>query len=368
MAPQSQTLSLTTLISSTFPNVKEEFADAVFKNSALLGKMWLNGRKDIEDGGHQIQRTVEIGTNETVGAYEGYEVLDDTPQDPLTDVWERWAEIAGTVTVSAREEAANRGKARIRNQTQAKLENLRKSMTETINGYILNPGATAWAADAPAASGKAPVSLTTILSLAANTCHNMSASTYSVWDNQRKISGSSNNAGGGGSFAHTAFKNEWRNFYNTCSKSNEGRPDLILTGQEAAETYEASLEGQVRYAGGNGLASLGFDGNVMLGRAEVCWDEVCPGTAANPTSSPAQTDWVDYSTKAEEVAFFINTDYLKWVAMQGRDMELSEFFDARVNNQTAKKAILEIEGQLMCTNRRVMGVFYGIDTSAVTFS
>lgn len=349
----SQTVSYTTLISSTYDNTKAEVADGVFKKSAFWAKMYLDGNKEFEDGGHQIRRAVEVGTNETVGSYEGLDSVDLTPNDPITDAYERWAEIAGSVSVSAREKAINRGKWAVRNFVETKISNLQRSFGEKMNGFVLNPTGTNFSAGN---GGKDPVPLTSICTLAATDVHNLSVTTYPTqWDNQRKASSAT---------TYAAFKNELRNFYNTCSKHNEGTPNFILADQLVREAYEASLEGQVRY-GSTNMADLGFE-TVMLGRAEFAWDQIVPGTV--DISSASQADWRAYDNvnKVREVAFFLNTDYLKWVSHVDRDMEMSPFADARVNGQTAESALIELMGNLICTNRRVQGLFYDIHTSTLS--
>lgn len=361
MAGVSQTVVHNTLLSTTFNNARDEIADNIFRKSAFWAKMQMEGRKDLEDGGAKLQRAVEYGVNSTIGSYEGFETVDLTPQDVVTDAFERWAEVAGSVSVSQRDKDINKGRARVINFLETLTRNLEKSYGQKMNEYALKPTGTNYAAGN---GGKDPVPLSVICSLAANTCHEIAESTYSWWAPQRKLSTTSDDT----ATTSTVFKNEIRNFYNTCSRNNEGSPNLILTGQETAETIEASMEAQVRYQQTE-LASLGFGGNVRINRADVVWDQIVPGTAANPGDAPANSAFLDHddSNLDEEIAFFLNTDYLKWVAHQDRDMVMTPFVDAHVNGQTASSALMLCMGNLMCTNRRTQGILYGLDVSAVTY-
>lgn len=368
MPATSQTVSYNTLLSTTFNKANDQIADQIHKNSAFLALMQLKGRKKTVSGGVKAQAALEYGKNGTWDTLEGFDPVDLTPQDNVTSCFERWAEAAGSISVSAREKSINRGKAKIIDFLGTQMRNCEKGGTEFMNGLFLNPRGTGMSAGN---GGLDPVPLTSICSLAANTVHEIAESSNSWWAPKRKRGASTGNT----AQTHINFRREVFSMYNNCSKGSVGHPDLVLCGQEYFETFWASLEAQARYTTSGGprpkLANIGYT-TIQLLDAEIMWDEICPGTAASPAdvgtvANTAFLAW-DNASRAEEIAFFLNTDYLKLEVQEGRDMKISEFFDARVRGQLASVAVIEWMGQLLCTNRRAQGIHFGVDTSAITFA
>lgn len=366
MGATSQTYSYNTLLSTTFNKANEKIADAIFKNSALWALLKINNRYKTVAGGAKAQIALEYGKNNTWDTLEGFTPVDLTPQDVVTSAFDRWAEAAGAISVSARDKSINRGKSKIIDYVSTLMRNCQKSGTEFMNGLILNPRGTGFAAGN---GGLDPVPITAICSLAANTVHEIAEASNAWWAPQRLLGGST----GATAQTHIAFRKEAYHAYNLCSKGKIGHPDLVLTSMPYFETLWASLESQVRYTTNGGskpsLGGIGFK-TIQLLDAEVMWDEICPGTIASPGATPANTDFRAYNsaTYAEECAFFLNSDYLKVEVQEGRDMAVSEFFDARVRGQLASVAVIEWMGQFLCSNRRAQGLLYGADVSAVTFS
>lgn len=366
MGATTQSYTFNTLLSTSFNKANDTIADNIMKQNALLAALEINGRKKIVVGGAKSQAALEYAKNGTWDTLEGFDPVDLSPQDPVTSCFDRWAEAAGAISVSARDKAINRGKSKIVDYISTLMRNTEKSGAEFLNGLFLNPRGTGLTSGN---GGKDPVPVTMICSLAANTVHEIAESSNSWWAPQRRLGGSTNNT----AQTHIAFRQEAYSLYNDCLKGGGGAPNLGICTQGYYETLWASMEAQVRYqrTGGSrpSIGGLGFQ-TIQLMDMELTWDQVCPGTKANPGSSPANTDFraYDSATKAEECAFFLNTDFLKLEVQEGRDMKVSEFMDARVRGQLASVAIIEWMGQLLCTNRRKQGILYGADVSAVTFA
>jgi hypothetical protein len=310
MGATSQTTSFTDVISSTLNNTRRKVADNIFRKSAFWAKMQLAGRKESIAGGPKIQRGVEYAVNSTITSFNGYDVVPVTPQEIMTDCFWSW------------------------------------------NEYVLAPTGTGLTAGN---GGKDLTPLTEIITLAASTVGEISGSSNSWWDNQRKKAGSSNAT----AQTYTQFKTELRSFIKDCSKHNDGKPDLVLTTQAGFDKYEESMEGQIRY-GSEEMRSLGFDTVTMAG-SELAWDQLCPGTTANGAAYALSS-----STPAEECFFFINTDYLTLVVDSASDMVMTPFVDHQPGGQFAKSASMLFMGELTTTNRRVHGVYYGADVSSIT--
>jgi len=351
-APVTQSVSYDSIVSTTLQNTKATRYDAIFRKSAFFSWLHTQGRKELVDGGTKIQRAVEYDVNGTVASYEGYDPVSLTPQEPFTSLYDDLREIAGSITISRREERQNSGRAQIINLLTSKIENLDRSFGQKLNEMLLAPtGASLTAGN----SGKDLNPLTVVIPFAGTgTLHNISTTGNSWWQSQYAPSASINDT----ALTLAGFKNELRNFYNKCSKHNDGTPDLVLTSQEVEEKYEQALEGQVRY-GSTEMANLGFE-TVMLRRANVVWDQICPRVADNGSAYLLHDD----GSADEHVAFFVNSDFLKLVVDTQTDLVNRPFMDSV--DQTAKSALVLFMGNLFCFNRRTQGVITNITPASIT--
>lgn len=346
--PQSTTVNWDSLVSTTLNNTRAQRFDNIYRKSAAFAFLHTQGRKELVDGGVKVDRMVDYAVNGTIDSYEGYDPVDLTPQEHTTIVQDELRELAGSIVISRREERQNSGRAAIVSLITSKIENLDRSFGQFLNEQVLAPRGTSLAIGN---GGKDLNPLTELVSTTAKTVHGINESNDAWWANQRKSSGSVNDT----DQSLTQFKSEWRNFYNTCGKHNDGNTNLVLTGQIVEEKYEESLEGQVRY-GSVELANLGFE-TVMLRGATVMWDEICPRSTNNTTGvvlySTPTTD-----TSHEWLAYFLNTDFIKLYVDAQTDLVNRPFMDSV--DQTAKSALVLFMGQLMTTNRRAQGVLYNI--------
>ncbi len=70
----------TSLMSTTLANYRKTLVDNVFKKSFFYNYMMEGKRLKTESGGTKIVVPLMYGTNNTVKAYSGYDILDTTPQ------------------------------------------------------------------------------------------------------------------------------------------------------------------------------------------------------------------------------------------------------------------------------------------------
>jgi hypothetical protein len=111
------------------------------------------------------------------------------------------------------------------------------------------------------------------------------------------------------------------------------------------------------------MANLGFQ-TVMLKGMEVTWDQLVPCTAAASTTLLAY----DAGTKAEEICYFLNTDYLYLISDTGTDFVFTPAVNHEAGGQYATSGSLLWMGEHLCTNRRAQGVLRGVDVSAITLT
>lgn len=353
MSQQTYSYTVGDLVASTLINSRQDLVDNIFKKSAYLAKMMIAGRKKTDSGGIKINRSVEYGTNTTVQSFQGFDQVPIVPQETTTDTQWDWKEYAGNWTVSRREERLNTGKAKIRDLSMQKKGNLSRSFNEKLNTHLLNPASFTAAGN----GGKDLTPLSMLVSTAALTVGSIAESSNSWWANQRATSVSVSATATAGS----AHLQELRSFYNTCGQNNDGFPNFGIWTKAAAETYESILDTKVRY-GSTEMANLGFT-TVMLKGMEVCWDQIVPHTTAASTTLVAYTAAV-----GEEIAYFLNTDYLYLIVDSGTDFVLTKPVSHEPGGQYATSGSLLFMGEHLCTNRRAQGVMRGIDVSAITLS
>jgi len=309
------------LLSTTLANYRKEFADNFSRSFFLM--YWLNekGRKKPEDGGESIVVQLMYGKNSTVRSYDGYEVLDTTPQEGLTAVKYPWKQVAGSISISRKEERQNSGEQRIISLLDSKVKQAQISMRDEVNRMFYADG-----------TGNGSRDIFGLQLLVEN---------GAVWGTLAGIDRSqANNAwwrnqwiGTVGAFTTNGI-NKMRTLYNSCSRGNT-HPDFGVTDQTTFEAYEAALQPLERFTdtktGDAGFQNLKFKG-MVLG-----YDE-----QASPAAS----------------LYMLTSENVQYVVDKETDMINTPF--VRPENQDAKTAQILIMANL-CTNRSAgNGVMNGI--------
>ena len=353
MGQTSYTVTAGDLVSSTLINSRQEVVDNIFRKSAYLAKLSTAGRKKTFEGGNQIVRSVEYGTNTTVTSFSGFDLVPIVPQETITDSLWTPKEYAGNWTVSRREERLNTGKAKIRDLAAAKKSSLERSFNQRLNEHLLDPASFTAAGN----GGKDLTPLSMLVSLSAQTVGGIAESSNSWWANQRlqSVQTSADTENG------STVLQDMRSFYNTCGQNNDGFPNFGMWTKKAVEAYESILDTKVRY-GSTEMASMGFE-TVMLKGMEIAWDQIVPGTTNNGAALAAWDDTPD-----EECCYFLNTDYLYLMVDSGTDFVMTPAVKHEVNGQYATSGSLLFMGEHICTNRRAQGLYYGFETVGIVLA
>lgn len=124
------------LLSTTLRNYRKQLVDNIFRELPLL--YWLNekGRKRTLDGGFQIVVPLLYGENTSVKLYQGYDLLDVTPQAGITSAIYNWKQMAVSVSISREEERKNSGPHKLINLLEAKIQQAEKSMQWYLNDLL----------------------------------------------------------------------------------------------------------------------------------------------------------------------------------------------------------------------------------------
>jgi hypothetical protein len=354
-APSTNTVYYDALLSTTLMNYRRTLYDNIFKDSAFLAYLRMSGAVQKQNGGERAALPLMYGKNSTVATHGGYSVIDTTPQEGITTAFYEWAEVAGTISISRKEERQNAGEGRLINLLEAKIKQAEMSMREELNSQLVLgtvSGATFVQNTADdGAYGLNPLGYFLRKENATDPTTidvgNIAGDTHAWW--RHKTGFVNNQTVAGSSFklncdAIDEVPSGLKRMYYYCSRGSGGSPDLCVMDQVSMETYENALDDKVRYSNTK-MADMGFD-NIKLKGATCIWDEVVPdiytGTAAITVGT----------------AFFLNTNFYKLVIDSETDIVTTPFVEPE--NQTAKTAKVLFMGQACVSNLRKLGVVGGI--------
>lgn len=326
MADTTPVAQLDELIATTFDKVKPVLADQITNSNPLIA--WLNAKGSVtEDGGLTIRKPVLYAFNDTVGSFNGYDLLDTTPQDGFGYAEFDWKQYGGTVTISGRDERLNAGSSRIIPLLQSKIEQLRISIEEDLNSMLWANGTEA---SATGNSGKDFLSVTHIVGDGITYGHATLGGIDSDSDGQAWWRSGVQT----GLDLTTLDGLRTMNTVRNARKLAKSKPDGIFTEQETYEAYEALLVPQVRFAGAT-MGDLGFD-SLAFHNSEVIFEDDVPSGRM----------------------YFLNSDHLELVKHRDCWLDMGAFKEPA--NQDAKVAKVLAMGELTTDVRRAHAVIASI--------
>lgn len=366
-APSTNTVYLDSLLTTTMDAYvgSGSLFDNIFKDSAFLAALRDMGGVDFQNGGERIRAPLMYGKNTTVKSYSGYETLDTTPQDGMTTAFYEWREVAGTISISRKEERQNSGEAAMLDLLKSKVSQAESSIREKVNRMLLE-GTVSGATFVPGNSAKDLNPLgwflrkdSTANPTAGGNVGNISAVTESWWRPQTAVADSGTlDTGNAFALSVTTYKGLvvfLKRLYNYCSRGTGGAPNLFVADQKTYETYENALDDKVRY-GSTKLADMGFD-NIKLRGATMVWDECVPGLDTGELAE-------DNSATYTGTVFALNTRMYRLIIDSQTDFVSTPFIEPE--NQTARTAKILFMGNSVCGNLRKLGVGYAISQSIVS--
>lgn len=355
----SNTVTMDAFLSATLQRYYEggKFQNAAHNSSPLFAWLKSKGRMETMDGGHQITVNVRYGGNETVGPVNEAEELDLSLQDGMTRAIYDWSEYAGAVSITNKEKAENSGKGQLVNLAKEKVTQTLETYAEQKEKHLFDTtGMTASTGSAgTSATGASQILPLPLLvhytpTAASNIVGTIDANTHNFWANQSVDYGATN------TFA--AFRRKFGEIYQKCTVYGPGgSPDFGVVDLDTWLNYVVVLESNMQYqTGDQDLASLGFENVKYLGATLVPSLYACdPEADLNYDASPTAG-----------VLYLLNSKYLKYCVMKGRDFKPGEFRHAP--KQLMSTAIFESQEQLIVTNRKKHGVLYGITKTAPTLT
>lgn len=303
---------LTSLLSITRDNYLKKLQDNIFDEHATLNLISKKSQVMMQNNGYYITIPLMLAANSTTDSYDGYDVVDTTPQRGFLNGQSTWAHYAVSISVSHTERQANRGESAVVDLLASKMMQAEESLKERLNGDLYLDG-----------TGNAGKNLTGLLSMipTSATPGAYLGLTHADWTHQYQ-------AGAIGTLATML-----QTLYYSMISGND-QPDIITTdalGMSEYEDLNRTAPVGIYYTKAEladfGFASLAYKGIPMV------LDQNAP----------------QYSTTLP-IYHMLNSKYL---GFEINDIDLLPF--ERSQNQIAKTAFLIVDCELVTSNRRRQG-------------
>jgi hypothetical protein len=300
-------------------------SDTIFGEFVLWDVLKARSRQK-KKGGVKLLEPLMYQKATAVGWYSGYDLLDVTPPEGLTNAEFDWKQAFGTLSISGEEERKNQGDpAKLLDILEARWEQLRMTMSDAMDEAMF--------LDGTQGNGKAITGLA-LLDDSAGTYGNIVRSTAAYWQAHETAVGGLLSVGG---------STGMRRLFNDASRGRAiNNPNLIITTQAIFEGYEALSDANMRFSTTEHGEIAAGQGLVFKGKP-LYYDDYCQSG----------------------VLYMLNTNYLHLVIMDGMqgpsasgDFALEPF--VKPPNQDAKVAKLLWMGQLTCSNCRYQGKLTGL--------
>lgn len=306
------------LITTTINNYHKEFADNVSNSNAVTAQLRQGNRIRVVDGGKLISTPLTYA-EETFAWYSGTELLSRAPKETISEADYAPYNSVASVTLSGPDLAKNRGRERILNLLEGKLDNAEATMANNITKCIYSDGSLA---------KSFPGLKAFVTDDGTGTVGGIISGTWTFWKNQ--FQGVVRATG----LQYPALKTGMNALWMKLVRGTE-HPDLIIADGEVYSTYESGLQENQRYADSR-LGSLGFE-TLKYKQAAIVFDGAATGIST-PTGG----------------AYFLNTKYMKLEIYSGYNFEALDLPDQSPDMDAVTKHI-GFMGCLTLSNRSMQG-------------
>lgn len=288
--------SITDIIATTIQNRSGELADNVTNNNALLKRLREKGNVRPFGGGNVILEEIMYTDASTINAnsYSGYEILNITPNSPISAAQFSITQYAGAVTMSGLEMLQNSSKEAIIDLMEGRVKVAEAQLLNRIDYDCYQNGTGNGGKNLTGLAAAVPDDPTT------GSYGGISRDTWAFWQSQ-KYSGVTD----GGAAVSAANIQQYMTTLALRLVRGNNKPDLWVADNTYYAFYVNSLQAiqRVQSEGGGsagaGFASLKFYGGGMAA------DVVCGGGISGAVSPTVSSSG---ATSAHMWA--LNTDYL----------------------------------------------------------
>jgi hypothetical protein len=322
--------NLSDIVTTTIQNRSGELADSVTKNNALLYKLRERGNVKPFSGGNVILQELMYNDPSTLNAssYSGYDVLNITPNSPISAAQFDLKQYASAVTVSGLEQLQNAGKEQIIDLLEGRVSVAEAQLMNQISSGIYGDGTNN--------GGKDITGLKAAISTSPNsgTYGGINRATWSFWQN---AAFSSTNTGGAA--ATSANIQSYMNRLAVQLVRGTDRPDMIVADNNYYRLFLESLQAIQRITTDQN-AGAGFTSIKYMGAGLNC-DVYLDGGIGG--AIPSNT------------MYFLNTKYIFFRPHRDRNF-VPIGGDRQSVNQDAIVRLIGWAGNLTCSGAQFNGV------------
>jgi hypothetical protein len=309
---------VTNLVTTTIMNYHKQLADNVSNSNAVTAMLRQGNRVRVIEGGRRIATPLTYA-EETFAWYNGTELLSRATKETISEAEYDPANAVASITLSGPELAKNRGRERIINLLEGKMDNAEATLKNNITKAVYGDGTVA---------KSFPGLKAMVTDNGTGTVGGINTTPWTFWMNQFQ---SVARATG---LQYPALKTAMNALWMKLIRGTE-HPDLIVADGEVYSTYESGLQENQRYQSAD-LGKLGFQ-TLMYKQAPIVFDGAATGIST-PTGG----------------AYFLNTKYLKFEIYSGRNFEMLDLPDQSPDMDAVSKH-LAFMGALTLSNRSMQG-------------
>jgi hypothetical protein len=306
--------TVTQLVTTTLNNYHRTFADNVSNSNAVTALLRQSNRIRVIEGGKAIACPLTYA-EETFSWYSGTELLSRAVKETISEADYAPANAVASVTLSGPDLAKNRGRERILNLLEGKMDNAEATMANNITKAIYGDGSVAKSF----AGLKAMVT-----DDGTGTVGGIISGTWPFWKNQFQPIVRATG------LQYPALKAGMNALWLKLTRGTE-KPDLVLADGEVYATYESGLQENQRYADAR-LGALGFE-TLKYKSAAMVYDSAATGLVGG---------------------YMLNTKYMKFEIYSGRNFEQLDLPDQSPDMDGVTKHIAFM-GALTLSNRAMQG-------------
>jgi len=306
--------TVTQLVATTINNYHQEFADNVSNSNAITALLRQGDRIRVIDGGKAIACPLAYA-EETFAWYTGTDLLSRALKETISEADYAPANAVASVTLSGPDLAKNRGRERILNLLEGKLDNAEATMKNNITKAVYGDGTVAKSF----AGLKAFVTDDGL-----GTVGGIDSATWTFWKNQFQSIARSTG------LQYPALKAGMNALWMKLIRGTE-HPDLVVADGEVYSTYESGLQENQRYADAR-LGALGFE-TLKYKQAAMVFDGAATGLVGG---------------------YMLNSKYMKFEIYKGRNFQPLDLPDQSPDMDAVTRHIAFM-GALTLSNRSLQG-------------
>lgn len=322
--------NLSDIISTTIQSRSGVLADSVTKNNALLYKLKQRGNVKPFSGGNVILQELMYNdaTTQNAGSYSGYDVIDITPNSPISAAQFDIKQYAAAVSISGLEMLQNSGKEQIIDMLEGRVQVGEAQLMNQISAGVYSDGTGNGSKDITGLATAVSITPTS------GTYGGINRATWTFWQNV-KFDATTD----GGAAATSANIQSYMNRVAVQLVRGMDRPDMIVAGNDYYRLYLESLQAIQRITSEDSAAA-GFTSLKYMGAGLNC-DVFLDGGIGGQL--------------ATDRMYFLNTKYIFLRPHRDRNF-VPIGGDRQSVNQDATVRLIGWAGNLTCSGAQFNGV------------